>query len=35
MSLPIFQAYMDYCKENNIIPSVDKLREWKLRFNNR
>ncbi len=35
MSIPIFLAYMDYCKANNIVPDVIGLQDWKLKYNNR
>lgn len=35
MSLAIFQAYLDYCKENNVIPDPSELREWKYKYNYR
>lgn len=35
MSLPIFQAYIDYCKQNSVIPNVHGLNQWKKKYNNR
>jgi hypothetical protein len=35
MSVPIFLAYIDYCKENNILPDPLDLRVWKRKYNNR
>lgn len=35
MSVPIFLAYMDYCKENDIEPNIKDLRLWKKLYNNR
>ncbi len=35
MSVPIFLAYIDYCKENDIVPDTEELQEWKRKYNNR
>lgn len=35
MSVAIFQAYLDYCRENNIVPNPAELREWKCKYNYR
>lgn len=35
MSIAIFIAYIDYCKENNKAPELNELLEWKSKYNNR
>ncbi|GEM_PF-5275430 len=35
MAVAILQAYLDYCKENNVIPNVVELNEWKKKYNHR
>lgn len=35
MSLAIFLAYMDYCKEHSITPNIEELLKWKIKYNNR
>ncbi|MBP1866587.1 hypothetical protein BD780_003858 [Clostridium tetanomorphum] len=35
MAVPIFLAYIDYCKSNNLKPNIRELRVWKKLYNNR
>lgn len=30
MSIKILKAYIDYCKENDLKPTFEALKEWKL-----
>lgn len=32
MSVSLFQAYIDFCRENSIEPSVQGLKVWKLTY---
>lgn len=35
MSIYIFMAYVDYCKESNKQLEVKELQQWKKKYNNR
>lgn len=35
MSLPIFMAYIDYCKDNHKTPNIQELHQWKKKYNHR
>lgn len=35
MSVSIFIAYIDYCKEKHKVPEVKELLEWKAKYNYR
>lgn len=35
MSVSIFLAYMDYCKENHKQPELKELQQWKEKYNHR
>lgn len=35
MSIPIFLAYIDYCKINNKEPDTKELQQWKKKYNHR
>lgn len=35
MSVAIFLAYIDYCKEQNKVPEINELQQWKSKYNNK
>lgn len=35
MSLSIFMAYIDYCKDKYKEPNIQELQQWKKKYNNR